>query len=396
MICITDKTKCCGCSACASACPKACIEMKVDSEGFLYPVVSESDCMDCGKCNNVCPIEHLNEEKVFQQKAYLVQHKDEIIRTDSTSGGAFTAIATYILTRGGVVFGAAYKHDFTVHHTYVEDVKSLSILRNSKYVESEIGKSYINAKFFLNQGRWVCFSGTPCQIEGLIAFLGKNYDKLVLVDIVCHGIPSPLIWKKYLEYQRVHSYPQYNIRFRDKYYGYKYSTMSVLDNGRTIYHAGAEADPMLRAFFDDMIDRPACYSCNFKKRYRRSDFTLWDCFSVYDFNKNLDDDKGTSRVLVHSKKGNKIFDEIKTMINVYEVDPEKIVYGVKEMFSSVCPNNKRDVFFADALKLSGKELFLKYYPISKKIKIKTAFRLLLLNSGLYAIAKKYLNKLNRR
>ena len=238
MIEIKDKKDCVGCTACAEICPKKCIQMKPDEEEFLYPVVDKSRCVECNACNTVCPIQSPVTEEEKPQKAYLVQHCDEKVRLDSSAGGAFTAIATVVLQKGGVVFGAAYDENFHVQHTYVETVDDLKKFRNSKYVQSELGDSFHMVKDFLQNGRWVCFSGTPCQIEGLSKFLRKPYEKLVLVDVVCHGIPSPLVWTKYLEYQE-QSFPNPdNIRFRDKFYGYKYSTMSIIQDGKKVYHAG--------------------------------------------------------------------------------------------------------------------------------------------------------------
>ena len=251
-------------------------------------------------------------------------------------------------------------------------------------------------KDFLKKGRWVCFSGTPCQIEGLSKFLRKTYEKLILVDVVCHGIPSPLIWNKYLEYQKQTFPKPDDIRFRDKFYGYKYSTMSIIQDGKNVYHAGSQLDPMLRAFFSDTCDRSSCYECPFKKRYRISDFTIWDCFSVYDFDKKLDDDKGTTRVLCHSQKATSLMQEVMKYARCEEVSADKLVAGVKEMFESVPMNPKRTVFLVDAAKLSGKELFEKYYPVTNKVKVKTAIRKILLMTGIYGAMKKCLNRVRGR
>ena len=392
MIQIDEKKNCSGCTACASICSRNCIEMKEDSEGFKYPVVDTVKCVQCGACDKVCPIKNPIQEEVVPQRAYLVQHNDEKIRLDSSSGGAFTAIASVILEKGGVVFGAAYDDYFHVHHTYVENVYDLKKFRNSKYVQSDMGDSFKQTKQFLNDGRWVCFSGTPCQIEGLSKYLGRQHDGLVLVDVVCHGIPSPLIWDKYLEYQKTDVDKPDNIRFRDKYYGYKYSTMSIIQNGKNIYHAGSQLDPMLRAFFSDICDRPSCYSCPFKKRYRVSDLTIWDCFSVYDFDKKKDDDKGTTRVLCHTEKGTAVVQEMKSIARCLEVEPDKLVAGVKEMLESVRVNPKRTIFMKDASMLSGMDLFNKYYPITWKVKFKTLVRKMLLMTGGYRAVKKCMNK----
>lgn len=303
MIEINEKQNCCGCTACAMVCPEKCIEMKKDIEGFIYPYIKKNMCIECKASERICPIKNPVKEKKVPQKAFLVQHKDENIRMDSSAGGAFTANAMVILDKKGVVFGAAYDDNFEVHHIYVENKKDLKKFRNSKYVQSNLENSFVQVENFLKEKRWVCFSGTPCQIEGLAKFLGKPYKQLVLVDLMCYAVPSPLIWNKYLEYQKIMTNKPDNIRFCDKYYGYKYSTMNIIRDGRSVYHAGSQADPMLRAFLSDICSRPSCYKCLFKKRYRVSDLTIWDCFSAYDFDKSMDDDKGTTRVLCHTKKG---------------------------------------------------------------------------------------------
>lgn len=396
MIKIKNKEKCSGCTACVSICPKNCIIMQPDDEGFLYPKVNRDCCIQCGACERVCPILTPIKETPFEQKAFLVQHKDETVRLDSSAGGAFTAIATAILNRGGVVFGAACDENFQVYHTYVENIEDLKKFRNSKYVQSQIGNCFRKVREFLKQGQWVCFSGTPCQIEGLSKYIGINNEKLLLVDVVCHGVPSPLVWNKYLEHYDFKENKPDNIRFRDKYYGYKYSTMSVIRNGENVYHAGSQLDPMLRAFFADTCDRPSCYSCPFKKRYRVSDITIWDCFSVYDFDKNMDDDKGTTRVLCHSDKGKKFVEEMKEVALCKEVLADKLVAGVKEMYESVSENSKRSQFMNDAKTLSGDVLFDKYYPVTAKVKIKTMVRKTLLITGIYSMAKKCLNRVRGR
>ena len=396
MIKILKKEYCSGCTACASICPKCCIHMKADMEGFLYPEVDTEICINCGACEKVCPILNPIEEKEFSQKGYLVQHKNMEVRLDSTSGGAFTAIASVILCKGGVVFGAAYDENFHVYHTYVENEIHLAKFRNSKYVQSDLRNSFVQVKEFLKKDRWVCFSGTPCQIEGLVKYLGRQYERLLLVDLVCHGVPSPLVWNKYLEYQNIEEQKPDNIRFRDKYYGYKYSTMSIIRNGQNTYHAGSQLDPMLRAFFSDICNRPTCYKCPFKKRYRVSDLTLWDCFSVYDYDETMDDDNGTTRVLCHTEKGKNFIQYTKEIIKYKEVDASQLVINCKEMYESVKENSQRKKFFLDAQKLSGKDLFNKYYPITVKVKIKTLLRKLLLITGSYSTVKKILNKVRGR
>jgi coenzyme F420-reducing hydrogenase beta subunit len=361
-----------------------------DEEGFAYPYIDKISCINCKICESVCPELNVQKEKECKQYGYLVQIKNDKIRRESTSGGAFTAIAQYVIKKQGIVFGAAYNENFEVYHTYVECKAELSKFRNSKYVQSNMGDSYKKVKKFLNLNKIVLFSGTPCQIEGLKTYLKKDYFNLITIDVVCHAVPSPLIWEKYLDLQK----KKYNnnigdILFRDKYYGYKYSTMTIRKkDNRDIYNMGVETDQMLRAFFSDICDRPSCYKCSFKKRYRVSDFTIWDCFSVSDFDKKLDDDKGTTKVLIHTTKGKRIFDEIDDTIVWTEVDADKLVDGVKEMcFSVEGSHSMREEFFKDANIMDSKEFFYKYFPNNIKTKLQRIIRIICCKFGVYTLIK---------
>lgn len=364
--------------------------MKPDKEGFRYPVIDQEKCVDCGLCERVCPCINKKVEIPKKQMAYLVQNRDETIRSESTAGGAFSAIASNVIEKGGIVYGVSYDSKFRVGHTKTDRIEELGKFRNSKYVQSNTGVTFSEVKNYLDQGRMVCFSGTPCQIEGLKCFLQKDYDELVTVDVVCHAVPSPLVWQKYLEMQ----FSKYgedisNIMFRDKHYGYKYSTMTIKgSNGKKVYTYGIDTDPMLRAFFSNICDRPSCYACMFKKRYRESDFTIWDCFPVGEFDKSFDDDKGTTRVLIHTEKGMSLFDEIKTNLHYVSTTPEKLTDGVKEMFQSVDGNVKRKDFFKDANSLSGEELFNKYFPETVKVRLERTIRVFCYKTGIYNFAKK--------
>ena len=404
MIHIIDKTDCSGCAACYSICPKDCINMVADSEGFLYPQVNETICTNCGLCDRVCPIIHPIEERRIEQHAYLVQIKNEKIRRESTSGGAFTAIAQWIIQHDGVVFGAAFDENFVVKHRYVDNMDDLYCFRNSKYVQSQIGETFRQIKFFLKKGRWVCFSGTPCQIEGLYQYLQKReYDKLVLIDFVCRAVPSPLLLKKYIHVQQsLLGNKTRQIIFRDKYYGYKYSTFSIYENdAKCMYHRGVETDPYLRAFFSNVSVRPSCYQCKFKKRYRISDFTLWDCFNVADFSRKMDDDKGTTRVLIHKSKADHILKEITDSIFIERINEDKAVQGVREMIESVPYNKKRPEFFNDLNRIPPQIFFNKYFPETLRVRIERIVRLMCYELGIYNQMKKvfkwlYQNEVNQK
>lgn len=398
MIEITDKSECCGCTACKSICPKNAITMQQDEEGFLYPIIDKTKCVNCGLCDKVCPIKNAKEEKK-NQHAYIFQNTNDEIRRESTSGGAFTAIAEYIIKNNGIVYGVIFDENYKVIHTGIDKIGELYKFRNSKYVQSEIGNCYSEVKQNLNNDRIVCFSGTSCQIEGLKNYLGKDYEKLLLVDVVCRAVPSPLIWKKYLNLRQKEYKNISKIMFRDKYYGYKYSNLSIYnkDNDKKQeYHKGVDSDPYLRAFFSNICDRPSCYDCKFKKLHRESDITIWDCFDVEKYNKEFDDDKGTNRILTHTEKGDKIIKELAKTNKAEEIDVEKATKGFLAIFQSVKENEKRAQFFLDANTLPEDELFNKYFADTLKIKAERYGRLALLKTGLYKPVLSFGKKIRKR
>lgn len=391
MIEIKDKKDCCGCWACYNACPKHCITMEEDNEGFRYQQVDKDICIDCHLCEKVCPILNVDsKDEPHEQHGFLLQHKDEQIRKESTSGGAFTAIASWVLRQGGIVYGGGFKGDtFQVTHQAVENVENLCRFRNSKYVQSDIGETFKAAKSALIAGRWVLFSGTPCQIEGLRGYLRhKEYERLVLVDVVCRGVPSPLILRQYIEAAQQRIGGKFRkILFRDKYYGYHYSSFSIYneDKGKD-YHKGVGSNPYLRAFFNNLSDRPSCFACRFRKRYRKSDLTIWDCFPIEKFTKDLDG-KGTTRVLVQSEIGRMIMESIKNDVRLVEVSPDKLTADVREMYRSVPMNPRRDQFFADCNIMDATTFFDKWFPMTWKVRLNAFVRLTCHRLGIYSLAK---------
>lgn len=380
-----SKIDCVGCTACASICNKNVITMQRDEEGFLQPIILNVEgCNNCGLCEKVCPVINNKPEDKRIDRAFIVQNRDEKIRRESASGGMFSAIAISVLKNNGIVYGASYDSNFHVKHIGIENEEELWKLRNSKYVQSDLIGVYCEVKKHLCEGRQVCFSGTPCQIEGLQLYLRKKYTNLLLVDVVCHGVSSPLIWEKYLE--NIKKYMPNHIYFRWKHYGYKYSTMSIFDaNNREVYFGGVESDKMLRAYFTNNCDRESCYHCLFKKRYRISDMTIWDCFQPRVFSKEFDDDLGTSCVLLNSEKGIEQFKLINSMnlVKVLEVDADDLTFGNNEMVGSVKRGKYRDTILVDANKLSSEELFDRYFPDTLLSKIKQVTRLLLVKIGIY-------------
>jgi len=366
--------------------------MLPDAEGFLYPQVDKSLCVDCGLCEMVCPVLNTTSEiKNKDQKGYLLQIKDYAIRKESTSGGSFTAIASWIIERQGVVFGAAFDYsDYKVKHCSVETLDELSKFRNSKYVQSDIGNTYLAAKKLLRQGRFIAYSGTPCQIEGLVHYLRKSYDKLVLIDVVCYGIPSPGIFSDYLKYKQQEIGGKFKkILFREKRLCYNYTSFSIYnEDQKKDYHNGVERDKFMRSFFSNMNVRPSCYDCKFKKRYRISDFTIWDCYDVRKFSNDFDD-TGTNRILVHTQKGQEIINDIRNRVQLEEYkDLEYFIKDEIAMVKSIPYNSKRDSFFNDYQTMKFESFINKWFPDTITVRLNSFVRHMLFRLGIYNSAKR--------
>ena len=350
MIAVSEETKyaCCGCTACAQICPVQCIAMKADREGFLYPEADAARCIGCNRCERVCPVRHPPEADA-RPKAYAVRSPDGSVLEESTSGGAFTALAQTVVRRGGVVFGGGFNDDFDVVHDCAETEEGLSRFRGSKYVQSELGSTFQRVKGLLDGEKPVLFSGTPCQAAGLRNFLGKPDPNLILVDLACHGVPSPLLWKKSREFlKKTYRSDLKKVQFRKKKYGYHHSVMGIeFENGRT-YDRGGRTDFMLRSFFGEICSRPSCYRCAFKQVRRVSDITLFDCWHVDRLAEGKrDDDRGWTAVLVQSEKGARCLEEAAAAgSECIPVDLEALLAdsGVMVCHSAV-PHPRREEFF---------------------------------------------------
>lgn len=370
MIKIIDKHKCSGCHACYNVCPQGCIQMLPDEEGFSYPIVDLQKCTDCSLCERICPIIH-NHTVDNHPQAFACYNLDETIRLESSSGGLFTLLAEYTIANGGVVFGAAFDANFNVVHGYAQTLDKLGNFRGSKYVQSIIGDSYKQVEVFLNQGKQVLFSGTPCQIGGLRAYLQHEYNNLYCVDIVCHGVPSPLVWRKYVSYQECKASSSVRrIVFRRKDNGWRRYSVSFWFDNDTEYFQHHGKDLYMKAFLRDVCLRPSCYSCNFKSLHRESDITLADFWGIHHLLPEMHDDKGTSLVFINTPKGKSLFDAIKDRIVYQEVDINKAVTYNPSAIKSVEINPKRDCFFAVLNQLSFDELVNKHCQDTRIAKLK--------------------------
>ena len=302
MIQLVDKKNCCGCHACLQVCPKRCISMTEDNEGFLYPSVDIESCIDCGLCEQVCPM--FNPEKPQQPlEVHAAKNPDVVVRMDSSSGGVFSALAEQVIAEGGVVFGAKYDESYTkVVHAYAETKDAISVFRRSKYAQSEIGNTYKEAETFLKQGREVLYSGTPCQIAGLKHYLRREYDKLLTIDIVCHGVPSPLVWREYLKSIVPQEEKVRYVNMRDKRNGWSSYCIAVRTDKREICMPASKC-VFIEGFLRDLYLRPSCYNCSAKSGRSGSDITLGDFWGVANLHSECADEGGVSLALAWSREG---------------------------------------------------------------------------------------------
>jgi len=370
---ISNKSHCSGCFACLQICPQKCTTMEYDNEGFLYPNVDKQNCISCGLCKKTCPME--NEDMFVNDFNPPVTfggwNNNMNIKMQSSSGGVFSTVAELVLNQGGVVFGAVFDDNIKLKHIMIDDVLNLGKLRGSKYVQSEIGNTYIQAKTELENDRNVLFVGTPCQIGGLYAFLNKKYDGLITIDLVCHGVPSPKIFKDYIGglEQKYNSKISY-LNFRDKRTGWNsgISIKAEFGNSKEYFVIGYK-DNFITGFLNDMYLRPSCYECNFSKLPRVADISLGDFWGVANYYPELDDNKGTSLILVNNIKGKAMIEKCKNKLILKLVDYKLALKHNPCIASSVIQNRKREQFFRNYNKKGWKYVERKYLkpPFIKKV-----------------------------
>lgn len=366
MVEIGDKADCCGCSACTQICPKRCIKMMPDEEGFLYPEVDAQACISCNSCEEVCPvINHFDKSTVLRAFAY--RHDNDNIRETSSSGGAFYYLACRILNENGVVYGAGFSKSWEVTHKRADNLELLEDIRRSKYVQSNINDTYKSAKDDLKNGRKVLFTGTPCQIAGLKHYLRKEYLNLYLVDVFCHGVPSPEVYKFYLH--EIIQYPEINatksptkllgirkknskkeilsINFRDKEHS-RWRLFSLKlrfkeNNTTTTIANNWEKDIFNQGFLKHLYLRPSCHQCSFRNQTSGADLTIGDFWGINTALPNiLLDDSGYSAVIVNTRKGIEITDGMTVLA---DSTFNKIAENNGSLIHSPTPHIMRDYFF---------------------------------------------------
>lgn len=348
MLSVSEKKKkdCCGCGLCANICPKDAICMVKDEDGFFYPSVDASLCIECGICVKECSFSKPIATEEYPQKYFVARTIEKDVLKNSASGGIFTPLSDTILERNGVVYGACYDPDYNVIHRKAINKEGRDLFRDSKYIQSECSEVFPEVKDILQSGRAVLFSGTPCQCAALFRFLvrGKtDVSNLYLIDIICHGVGSPLIWKEYLEYTK----KKYGIGridkiiTRNKKVGADYN-LSIFSKEKTIVRKDIQ-DPYIMLFSNNLILRPSCFSCPFKTLGRCTDVTIGDFQKVKKYYPQYFDNKGISVVLVNTQKGSLLFNTIKERIVCEVSDKEKA--SQVNLYQQIEGMEERNAFF---------------------------------------------------
>ena len=371
MIQITDKLKCCGCNACGDICPKDAITFKTDIEGFWYPEVDMERCIDCGLCEKVCPEQHIGELKKndYERPITIAAiNKDMQVRWDSTSGGGFSALADVMYRKGGYVSGAVYNEDFSVSNFISDNPGDLLRLRSSKYLQSNAGGLYKQIRELLRKGEKVLACGTPCQMAALRSYLCKDYDNLIIVDFVCRGVNSPKVYRKYLDsLERKYGGKVVYVKAKNKELGWRNLTRKVVfDNGKSYYGVRME-DDFRRGYHTNVFCRPSCYVCRYKGFPRMADITIADYWGIERVDKNLDNNIGTSMVLLNSKKGEAYFEQVKDKLEWIYTEFESILPGNIALRKPIEPAKiNREQFFNDLDKGTFDDVVQKYFPLRKE------------------------------
>ncbi len=378
---------CYGCTACEQACPVHAITMRENEEGFLYPQVDEEKCIDCNLCHRICEQHGLCNSRE-QQVIYAAINKDPVKRESSSSGGVFTALAEYILKIGGAVYGAAFDADYQVVHVRVDRTEDLVRLRGSKYVQSILGDTYTKVRRDLSDNRKVLFSGTPCQVKGLEAFLQNKHENLLLCDVLCHGVPPVGIWRQYLTYISQNRKAIRHISFRNKEYGWRNQALCIdFENDR--YIARLTECPYYILYFRHNILRPSCHNCQYARYERSGDITLGDFWGVEDSlqGKTLDDGQGVSVVMANTAKGKQLLQCAADQLILRESTPREAYQVILD--GPVARAKTRDEFWKYYKNHTFEDVLRKYGRWTKKdIVVKKIIAPLTKKLGIYNLAQK--------
>lgn len=344
MITIEDKHDCCGCTACETICRANAITMVPDTEGFLYPHIDTTLCSNCGLCEKICPV--INRDKctstTLPLNTYALHNKDYDIWFKSSSGGVFNALGKYCIEHGGIVYGAEYNDNFIVVHKKECDSQGLLKFRGSKYVQSDIRGIYKDVKDELLSGRLVLFSGVPCQIEGLKNYLIKKYDNLITVDILCHGVPSPMIFAQYIDFIKKYSiFRLTDINMKDKTFGWGYQNLRLMYGSFFSEFNSQISNLWNKIYYDHIVTRPSCHKCRFKNLHRPGDLSIGDFWGIEKQHPDFYSHHGISLLLINSEYGHQIWDYIKNKFEYIESNTSKCLQPVLD-HSIPEPDDRKD------------------------------------------------------
>lgn len=380
MINVIREDRCCGCGSCENICPKHCISMVENKDGFRYPRIDKAQCVNCGLCEKACPYLNLSVKGdiLKQPAAYYIRSKDEDVLKVSSSGGIFYELAKTVLQKGGVVFGAVWGEKYDeVYHRSISSIEDLHLLQGSKYVQSDSKNCYAEAKKLLDAGTLVCYSGTPCQIAGLLTFLKKDYDNLLTCDLICHGVPSPVVLRSYIAEKEKTSGKKIKSYYRDKTLGWKPAAYKIefLDGTTEIVEAKENIVSKVFTFYN-CDQRNSCYACRFTRLPRIADISLGDYFvekDALDINGNTvtaEDNKGMSLITVNTKQGEKFFAEIESATEQTQLQLQTITawHLFQGPGNASNPDNRQMLFYLIGKGLSVTEAYNIMYGKSGKVK----------------------------
>jgi len=364
-----EKKDCCGCRACELACPKKAITMVEDEKGFWYPVIDESLCDQCGICDQVCGFVDGYKNHGDNPEVLAVKNIDEEVRKTSTSGGMFVAISDEVLQQDGVVYGAGYGEDLSVRHKRAETEEQRDEFKGSKYVQSDLGDTFLQVRRDLQNGRKVLFTGTPCQVSALTSFLRKDYHNLFTVDVLCHGTPSNKLWQEHLAViEKVNKSRVIHVNFRDKTIGWHQPRTKIVFQEKIIGKIKGEQS-YFQLFNPNYMLMPACHNCKFRNFARPSDMTIADFWGIEKSMPEFDDNKGVSLVLVNSDKGKTFLKNIQDKMVIKRSAKEHC--ALDQIIEPVPKNKKSDQFWREYQKHGMEYVLIKYTEFSD---VRTFFR----------------------
>ena len=348
---------CVGCGACANACPKNCLNMVADKNGFLHPEIETATCINCDACERACPVINKSPKKEELIPVYAVYSENDKVRSSSSSGGLFYTLAKHIIENGGIVYGAAFDDNLYLNHKGVEAIEDLRMLQGSKYIQSDTKFCFKEIKAHLDTNRPVLFSGTPCQTEGLLCFLKKPYENLFILDFICHGVPSPKVWQEYINYQeKAFSSKVSSAHFRSKVKGWSLFSSELRFENQKEYSNIHYNDAYMKAFLHNVSLRKSCYNCKFKTANRNSDITMGDLWGIKNILPDITDDKGVSVVFLQSEKGTHLFELVSKSLWIQEISFDSAIASNSAMLKSVYEHNFREYFFKNLGKQSFERL----------------------------------------